>query len=388
MARISFVTLYSHVSKSSQRLVATYLAVFSALAFLSPPSLASTDTVIAVLDSPVDYNHSDLSNVVAKDLMLSTKFIDDDGVEKSWWDLNQQEKAKIEKRIDWNTYSDELSVLNGSMPGEQVPGHEKNFPAVTTYVHGTHVAGIAISAQTAGVRMISFPLNTISDEFSLANILNFDAQVMREKLHRRMIAISNALQQHKVRVVNMSLSSSNSNALRHAEHGASEVQKSQHSAQFWRMAVADADIFASEIKWLASQNPNTVFVLSAGNQGIDLSQVPDHSSTLTGENILKVAALGASGVLASFSNYSSTLVNIAAPGADIESALAGGGKIRLPGTSQAAPFVTRTLAKIFAAHPNFSIQEAITELFSKHSYSDFRLRRAVKDSRALLLNAN
>ena len=68
-----------------------------------------------------------------------------------------------------------------------------------------------------------------------------------------------------------------------------------------------------------SQHPNTLFVAAAGNKGADNDVIPHDPCNVPLPNVLCVAAIDASGNLASFSNYGATSVDIAAPGVDIQS---------------------------------------------------------------------
>ena len=87
-----------------------------------------------------------------------------------------------------------------------------------------------------------------------------------------------------------------------------------------------------------------LFVVSAGNFSKDVSDNSIYPAAFGGfpaDNVISVAALDGEGRLAPFSNYSSTAVNMAAPGCEIESWIANTAQLTLlSGTSQAAPLVT------------------------------------------------
>jgi subtilisin family serine protease len=67
------------------------------------------------------------------------------------------------------------------------------------------------------------------------------------------------------------------------------------------------------------QHPNTLFVVAAGNDGTDNDVIPQDPCNVSLPNVLCVAAIDASGNLASFSNFGATSVDVAAPGVGIQS---------------------------------------------------------------------
>ena len=68
-------------------------------------------------------------------------------------------------------------------------------------------------------------------------------------------------------------------------------------------------------------NPNTLFVVAAGNDSSDNDAVPVDPCNVSLPNVLCVAAIDANGALAPFSNYGATSVDVAAPGVDIQSSV-------------------------------------------------------------------
>lgn len=124
--------------------------------------------------------------------------------------------------------------------------------------------------------------------------------------------------------------------------------------------------------------PDMLFICAAGNESKDNDITPHYPSSFSYPNVLAVAATAKDkeGELASFSNYGTSSVHIAAPGEDIEAALPEKEYGTHSGTSMAAPRVTNVAAKIKAINPRLSPQE-IVEILRKSVTSHSDLRRKV-----------
>ncbi|MFO0466981.1 MAG: S8 family serine peptidase, partial [bacterium] len=106
-----------------------------------------------------------------------------------------------------------------------------------------------------------------------------------------------------------------------------------------------------------------LFIAAAGNSSRNndaQAHFPANYSTsaMAGyDAVVSVASLTSSGALSSFSNYGATTVDIAAPGSSILSTLPGGRYGTYSGTSMAAPHVTGAVALYAAEHPEASAAE-------------------------------
>jgi subtilisin family serine protease len=100
-----------------------------------------------------------------------------------------------------------------------------------------------------------------------------------------------------------------------------------------------------------------LFVAAAGNSSTDNDKRPHYPSNYDLPNVISVAALDNSDLLASFSNFGSTSVHVAAPGKDIVSTWLNGSYREASGTSMATPHVAGIAALILAAEPGLSVQE-------------------------------
>jgi subtilisin family serine protease len=104
-----------------------------------------------------------------------------------------------------------------------------------------------------------------------------------------------------------------------------------------------------------------LFAAAAGNGGAD--GVGDNNDALLSypssynlPNVVAVAATDRNDLLASFSNYGATEVDLAAPGVDIASTAPGGGYVYMSGTSMATPHVSGVAALAFAYNPSATVQ--------------------------------
>ncbi len=139
-----------------------------------------------------------------------------------------------------------------------------------------------------------------------------------------------------------------------------------------------------------------VFVAAAGNSSAnnDITQsFPANFSTLTTagyESVISVAALASDGSLASYSNFGSTTVDLAAPGSGIWSTIAGGRYASSSGTSMATPHVTGALALLASMHPEYSASQLRSVLLSTTAFTPSLIGKTVTGGRldiGALMNA-
>jgi len=103
----------------------------------------------------------------------------------------------------------------------------------------------------------------------------------------------------------------------------------------------------------AQQQDGILFIAAAGNSFDDNDLYPTDPASLFLTNIISVAATTPNDGLAGFSNFGRYSVDLGAPGVDILSTLPGGVYGLDTGTSMSAPFVTGVAALLKAANPSW-----------------------------------
>ncbi len=124
-------------------------------------------------------------------------------------------------------------------------------------------------------------------------------------------------------------------------------------------------------------HPNTLYVVAAGNDEVNVEVTPHYPCSYPEANVLCVGATDQDDALAGFSNYGATSVDLFAPGVDIVSDYprarstildnwyeTGDGYEIMNGTSMAAPHVSGAAALVAAAHPGYGAADIKADLMN------------------------
>lgn len=261
----------------------------------------SSDVVVAVIDTGIDYNHPDL----AQNIWVNDNEIPNDGIDN-----------------DNNGYVDDV-VGYDFINGDPDPMDDQG--------HGTHVAGTIGAAGNNGVGVSG---------------INWDVQLMGLKF---LGADGSGTTADAIEAIYYALD--NGADVINASWGGDPYSQALYDAI---AATADAD---------------QIFVAAAGNGdifglGIDNDAAPFYPSGYDVENIIAVAATDHNDVLATFSNYGATTVDVAAPGVNILSTTMGSGYGTNSGTSMAAPHVAGVAAMVRGLHPSWIATQVIDKILS------------------------
>ncbi|HZE11504.1 MAG TPA: S8 family serine peptidase, partial [Burkholderiales bacterium] len=249
----------------------------------------SSDVVVAVIDTGVDYNHQDLAaNIFRNSADCNDNGIDDDG----------------------NGFIDDCHGID-TANGDSDPNDDNG--------HGTHVSGIigAVGNNGIGVAGVAWNAKILPCKFldSTGSGAIADA-----------IACLDYVAAMKDRGVNI-VASNNS-----------------WGSGFPSQALSDA------IE--AQMQRGILFVTAAGNAGDNNDEwFPQYPCSFDLPNILCVAATRDLNDLAFFSNFGSSTVHLAAPGMNILSTTPGNTYTTLSGTSMASPHVAGAVALVKSQDP-------------------------------------
>ncbi len=261
----------------------------------------SGDIVVAVFDTGVDYNHNDLG-----------------GFASNIW-VNQAERDGVDgEDDDGNGYIDD--VYGYDFASDNSGGNDSD--PIDVHGHGTHVSGTIGAKGDNGRGIVG---------------VNWNVKIMALKVVRPNgdIYVSDTIEAIKY-VETMKRRGVNIVAI---------------NASYGQGGGSQSDTMNTLIKGL-----NILFCAAGGNGGDDQigddnDRMPQYPASYNANNIIAVAATDPNDALASFSNYGSASVDIAAPGVHIMSTVPQDTYDYKDGTSMAVPHVTGTVALMTSEYP-------------------------------------
>lgn len=263
----------------------------------------SSSVIVAIIDSGIDFEHSDLQgNLWTNEGEIPGNGVDDDG----------------------NGYIDDV--------------HGYNFNAATANItdnkgHGTHAAGVigAVGNNGTGVAGVNWDVRLMALKFTT------DDPEPKGSLAAAVEAINYAIA-HGARVINAS----------------------------WVMSLSTADkisLLQSTIQ--SANNAGLVVCAAAGNGGgVNIDDSPLYPASYDLPGLVSVASVDSDLALSSFSNFGPNSVDLGAPGSMILSTTLGGDYASSGGTSVAASVVSGAAALLISQKPSLSASEVKSALVS------------------------
>lgn len=313
------------------------LSLFPAQTFVDPTSGASSDPHGLAYDIDFRPTHGDLKQLTAdQQREYSASLADIKGVS----DL----EASIEspEADGWRRKLAQLS------PSARAALIESTYFYAGHYIHGTHVAGIAASGNPA-IRLAT--ARTTWDWHNVP-IAWTDAVIARQVEAYQHYA--DWFRTRHIRVVNMSWGEAPSDFESNLETNGIGKDAVDRKAIARRLFQLERD----GLRRAMASAPDILFVTAAGNSNDDNGFTEDIPSSFEMPNVLTVGAVDQAGEEASFTT-SGKLVRVHANGYQVESVVPGGERLRLTGTSMAAPAVVNLAAKMLALDPALTPPEVI-----------------------------
>ncbi len=263
---------------------------------------------VAVIDSGINVSHSDL----AANIWTNAQEVAGDGIDN-----------------DNNGFVDDIN-------GYDFLNNDGSVYDLNEHPHGTHVAGTigAVGGNALGVTGVTWQVSMIS-----AKIVNSQGQASIADAIEAIDYITMLRMKKGLDII----ASNNS-------WGGTAYSRSLENA----------------IK--RGGDVGIIFVAAAGNDGANLDSAATYPAAYDCTTphrpfdcVVSVAAIDQAGQLASYSNYSATKVDLAAPGTNILST-SGDGYDTLSGTSMATPHVTGAIALCLAAYRGTTAEQAIAKV--------------------------
>lgn len=358
------------------------MKLISACLLLAMGAQAGAAT-IAVIDSGLDYKHE----MIVPNLWTNPNEVEDrrdnDGNgyqdDVHGWNFAEQNGQIIDYKY-LGTFSNDTKKyfdIQGKMFLKQATESEiawlkekvqdKNFikemGKFGNFVHGTHVAGITIrdsNSKAMGIKLIPTEVKPFLDGLAYNKSMSVDRWGLLEKAfdalagqQMAMLAeIARFVDYHKAEIANGSFGTGFNQAKMISDNAykvvffkkPSEEDSNKAASLFIKALVKHGQNFVAAA-------PNTLFVFAAGNDGMSNDDFGTSPANIKADNVITVGATYKNEFFAPFSNYGTKMVDIAAPGMLIDSAIPGNDYLKVSGTSQAAPYVANVAAKIKDANP-------------------------------------
>lgn len=370
-------------------------------------------SVVAIIDSGTDYLHQDLNRQMwtnAGEVEGNNRDEDLNGYVDDFYGWNFAEQNG--KVIDYSylgTLDDEIRkffevqsrLIKGTGTQEDrdwiqnIIKDEEFIKKITIYgnfMHGTHVAGIAakgnLDAQILAVKLIptevKLPFSIITQlsqtqqEGARMWLLKQGLTLLATQQMVMLTEIARYVASHKTDIANGSFGTGFNQAKMIVGALAKTVLgRDPSEEEVKELSILFLDKLVEEGRKMVMEAEDTLFVWAAGNDGSNNDLFPTSPANIKSNNSITVAATFGTAEIASFSNYGIDMVDIAAPGVTINSAVPGNEYLEVSGTSQAAPYVANIAAQIKDSNPELlpkQIKDIIMNTVDKKSWLSTKVK--------------
>ena len=248
-----------------------------------------------------------------------------------------------------------------SLKQDEVKQFMEDMAATGMWVHGTHVAGIAVEGNPFA------QVTTVAMHFSHEMVPILPTE---ERVQRGAAAFKASVEHFRkagARVVNMSWRYSPQgyeSALAYHNVGRTPEERKL-------MAIRLFEVEKRALEEAIASAPEILFVAGAGNENNSADFAQYIPAGLQLPNLITAGAVDMSGVETQFSTFGKT-VAVHANGFEVVSFAPGGDKLKLSGTSMASPQVANLAAKLFALKPDLTVAQ-VKELIVKGAEKNGRV---------------
>jgi hypothetical protein len=219
------------------------------------------------------------------------------------------------------------------------------------YIHGTHVASIAVDGNPAA-RLLPVRLT-----FNFTNVPRAFTETEAAGLVRMARESIAYMKTHGTRLANMSWGYTARDIERSLE--ANNVESDPEKRKLRAQAIFD--LIFDGMSGAMRTAPEILFVIAAGNSDEDINFVRDMPGGIDLPNVLSVGASDMSGAATSFTSMGKS-VDLYANGYAVDGVLPGGNRVKLSGASMSAPQVINAAGKLLALRPTLTTAQLVNLL--------------------------
>lgn len=356
-------------------------------------SMGAQAATIAVIDSGLDTKHAQLKNNIWVNSAEINDGRDNDGNgyqdDFHGWNFAEQNNILVDYKYE-NTYTPEafkfFEIQGRQLLGtateadrawlEQARQNQEliaNLQKFGNFVHGTHVAGIAVEGtqnQALGIKLIPTEVKPFMETLAVKaaqkglqnstrmRILKAGLEALAGQQMNLLEEIAVYAHGHKADVANGSFGTGFEQAKMITGVAFKVIFfRDATEAELQEVTLHFMNALITQGQRMVKAAPNTLFVFAAGNDGSNNDVMPTSPTNIKADNVVSVAATYDVQFLAPFSNYGMKMVDVAAPGMLIDSTIPAGRRLQVSGTSQAAPFVAKVAGLIKDANPSLKPAE-------------------------------